>query len=1597
MHDGETSITVRLDHIASGPSGSTQQVVDMFSSSTGYSLELHDFNVIVRLNDHDEGEIYLRVLSCEVATVREEVRREREAFPNLPDLGVQQGVQKRVNMLREVRKASKENAHSSQRSSKSERTRGLAIDHADSLHGPMLSSSSENLVSQTLQFQTQLPIASQMSTSNPKKRVADDVALLGGVNLSAPIKPRQHVSTMADTVVSKKANLLALLHQQRSNSFARTPPATVYSPPKADPLAAKIPDVLDETPSLHENAPQLIRNAEPKELAALDDEPRLFAQQSRLVDDTRSFAAQLSQYTEMSNISQPSATITTPDSLRDTRSHSVRERQSAAISVQGDPHADMSQDNERKGIIGRHTRSFDFVETFKSIVAKFEGNPSDIEEIVDLDEAMDPFVVGDVPDKQQLILYRPESVYSSNMSRPFPQGNIPIAVFRRFLAGLKEARSETGTAHRRLTTITTVQNKTVEDDDEDDEDALSGWDASSPVRSRVVESLSPRNSLETRPSGLSSPSQISRDGLSPKSKNTATRLVGKDFLPLDSSAPAPNFPSSSPSSSPRSPAGRPTYSDELEDVFPSMQNTLSIGLRDPDLPRQPQQAGILQPRNSSPVAHVSAARRDSQSSDIEMETPQALPTPTPMSITSSRSRTSNDDSRQMRRLQSTGSASSKRARQDVSTLQTPVLSKFQASMQAFSASQPSPYSTATTSTTATRYHAASQQPRQHSLSIISATSDRLGERQHSSWNSHFSVTPVPTLDSLQNSPVQLVPGTFDSSDRRAFNRAPRAFAVDGNADSVPSATRKASTVTSESDTAVKGLDHVQSSSQKKSKKRPAVDEPSREPGSELVPKRNKFDFDRPSQVEDPIEANRRMRAEFVAQAKATLRNDAEPAKTSFANSETRKRPRGDRLSAENTPTAVKSASSILGKTLTSAERHTRTIPGTKDSEMDRHDEPMEDAEQERLSKRPKVYDTPQSVRHEMLSVAEPNKPNNSPVHASMITVNHRKLKPQHAMTGTTPQARTLGGVEVATLISDKSGLPGLVKSSVHALPAADEPLRGASRIFSDFQMAYPVYCGDIKHFQGLCRMIKRLNVSHGLLHRSLWDDFVIRHRRDYTLYMVQCLQNGEAVKAYEVYYQEDIEEPSYTLRVLTLQTLEEALTEVQPGEAGLPLQQRPLQQAAPPASGPVPANEPQSTRVGLARDLTEDSAAKSHSPKSVARSASPFREQPLHTGTVIKPSNASQSTLTVETSLSGPEAIDLTMESPADVTIQLAAPARLGSGSNHASSISKARDLSASSKAMKHGIAQSAAMKPDQVKKAKRKLNPESSPSSSAISSNAASFKSTATQPKGTGRKDAIAAKSTQPVIKPTRVPMKNTTAGPSAGTTQSPRDAVVSTAVHPVPPIEPKSKTNSTTSDAAQQRARACVSGNTPAMASPQTKTQTAQKNGPVKPAASGTTPGPTQLRNSNMVLPKPASATVAVGSTFSKPYSVNQCMICGASGHWMSNCPVSHGKMLAKEEARQAMVNATQKRAVRRDPNYDTSEVAPDVTVPPPEAVEPAGRPPRVPAISAHGYLSTPNNIPTGPRNPGPRNPGPSSGGQRSAQWRNKQQQSQARFPLR
>ena len=96
-------------------------------------------------------------------------------------------------------------------------------------------------------------------------------------------------------------------------------------------------------------------------------------------------------------------------------------------------------------------------------------------------------------------------------------------------------------------------------------------------------------------------------------------------------------------------------------------------------------------------------------------------------------------------------------------------------------------------------------------------------------------------------------------------------------------------------------------------------------------------------------------------------------------------------------------------------------------------------------------------------------------------------------------------------------------------------------VYITFKEVYPDYTGDLKHFLGICRSIEISQRAGTAQHRSLWDDFVVKHITDYGPYLITCNAAEEKPISYEQYYRDRVDEPCHNKRVLTPESLTEAL------------------------------------------------------------------------------------------------------------------------------------------------------------------------------------------------------------------------------------------------------------------------------------------------------------------------------------------------------------------------------------------------------------------------------------------------------------------------
>ena len=156
-------------------------------------------------------------------------------------------------------------------------------------------------------------------------------------------------------------------------------------------------------------------------------------------------------------------------------------------------------------------------------------------------------------------------------------------------------------------------------------------------------------------------------------------------------------------------------------------------------------------------------------------------------------------------------------------------------------------------------------------------------------------------------------------------------------------------------------------------------------------------------------------------------------------------------------------------------------------------------------------------------------------------VSDSNLKNQHHLSPTTlnpasPVSDSISDSEIRSIEKHQNPTQRPIKRT------QQEPPSVAQTLFDRFKETYPMYPGDSKHFGAICRKISQLVKVNRMEHQSLWDDFIIRHKVDYSQYLRQCAEEAEDAVPYEVFYQTEVEGPQYQKRVISRQNLDEAIS-----------------------------------------------------------------------------------------------------------------------------------------------------------------------------------------------------------------------------------------------------------------------------------------------------------------------------------------------------------------------------------------------------------------------------------------------------------------------
>lgn len=128
--------------------------------------------------------------------------------------------------------------------------------------------------------------------------------------------------------------------------------------------------------------------------------------------------------------------------------------------------------------------------------------------------------------------------------------------------------------------------------------------------------------------------------------------------------------------------------------------------------------------------------------------------------------------------------------------------------------------------------------------------------------------------------------------------------------------------------------------------------------------------------------------------------------------------------------------------------------------------------------------------------------------------------------------------------SSRSKREGSVGAKQAITPAPDKS-EASLTVFERFQIAYPEYNGNSKHFANQCKMIDELDREDRMVPKWMWDDFIVRNRTDYARYALDCVELGEEPMKYIRFYKDTIRDAVYKEGIIETRTaLEKALQEL---------------------------------------------------------------------------------------------------------------------------------------------------------------------------------------------------------------------------------------------------------------------------------------------------------------------------------------------------------------------------------------------------------------------------------------------------------------------
>ncbi|KAL9116641.1 MAG: hypothetical protein Q9187_006834 [Circinaria calcarea] len=160
--------------------------------------------------------------------------------------------------------------------------------------------------------------------------------------------------------------------------------------------------------------------------------------------------------------------------------------------------------------------------------------------------------------------------------------------------------------------------------------------------------------------------------------------------------------------------------------------------------------------------------------------------------------------------------------------------------------------------------------------------------------------------------------------------------------------------------------------------------------------------------------------------------------------------------------------------------------------------------------------------------------------------------------------------------------------------------------FDLFKQTYPEYTGSETHFIAMCGKLRSLELQNRVEHRSLWDDFIVRHKIEYRQYLLQCTEQAEDPIPYEQFYREQIETSRFTKAIITPVNLRNILMPQESVKQEIVQEHRSLERQPLVKNGSNPQSVGESRQMSVASTLSSDRA---RIPQSVSRLSSPKRTE----------------------------------------------------------------------------------------------------------------------------------------------------------------------------------------------------------------------------------------------------------------------------------------------------------------------------------------------------------------------------------------------------